>query len=148
MIKRISYISRFSKPMDQSQLQQLGDAAAEKNGHLDITGILMASGGLFYQVLEGPEEAVDQIYASISGDSRHTDLLLLQTERDQAGRLFPDWSMKTVNLDAASHKRLLPLKALIKAVYEQQRLVDNMVWAIQRSVRYEMEDAEARSFAQ
>ncbi len=148
MIKRISYISRYSKPMGQSQLQQLGDAAAEKNRHLDITGILMASGGLFYQVLEGPEEAVDQLYASISGDSRHTDLLLLQTERDQAGRLFPDWSMKTVNLDAASHKRLLPLKALIKAVYEQQRLVDNMVWAIQRSVRYEMEESDSPNFAQ
>lgn len=148
MIKRISYISRFSKPMNQSQLQQLGEAAAEKNKKLDITGILMASGGLFYQVLEGPEEAVNQLYGAISTDDRHTDLLLLQTERDQTTRLFPDWSMKTVNLDAASHKRLLPLKALIKAVYEQQRLVDNMVWAIQRSVRYEMEGKDSQSFAQ
>lgn len=148
MIKRITYISRFSKPTDQFQLQQLGEAASEKNKKLDITGVLMASGGLFYQVLEGPEQAVDQLYASISEDERHTDLVMLQSESRLTARVFPDWSMKTVNLDAASHKRLLALKSLIKTVYEQQRLIDNMVWAIQRSVRYEMEEGDSADFTQ
>lgn len=141
MLKRITYTSRFSKPLGQSELDGLGAAAQKKNTELNVTGVLMASGGLFYQVIEGPREAVDELYTTIATDSRHTDLLLLQSESDVTGRLFPDWSMKTINLDAASHKRLLALKGLIKAAYEQQRLIDNMLWAIQRSVRYEMEDS-------
>ena len=138
MAKRITYVSRFSKPMDERELQALGEAAAEKNQQNDTTGFLMVSGGLFYQVLEGPEEKVDEIYAAIAADDRHTDLLLLRSKEDVSGRLYPDWSMKTINLDAASHVRLLPVKALVKAVYEQQRLIDNMIWAIERTVHHEM----------
>jgi len=137
MTKRITYVSHFSKPMNERELSSLGETAAEKNHRLGITGFLMVSGGLFYQVLEGPEENVDELYAAIAADDRHTDLLLLRVEEDVAGRLFPDWSMKTINLDAASHVRLLPVKALVKAVYEQQRLIDNMIWAIERTVHYE-----------
>ena len=72
-----------------------------------------------------------------STDGRHTDLLLMSTE-DDVERLFPDWSMQTINLDAASHVRLFPLKALIKAVFEQGRLMENMMWAIERTVQHEM----------
>ena len=133
MTQRITYVSRFAKPMDTHQLEALGEAAAARNRELGITGILMASGGMFYQILEGPKEAVAEIYSAIANDPRHTDLVLLRSEEDVSARLFPEWSMKTVNLDAASHVRLLPLKALVKAVYEQQRLIDNMIWSIERT---------------
>lgn len=142
MTKRITYVSRFSKPMDERELRSLGEAAAEKNKKNDITGFLMVSGGLFYQVLEGPDDAVDEIYGAIAADDRHTDLLLLRSEEDVSLRLFPNWSMKTINLDAASHVRLLPVKALVKAVYEQQRLIDNMIWAIERTVHHETKNLE------
>jgi len=81
---------------------------------------------------------VDVIYAAIAADDRNTDLLLLRSEEDVSSRLFPDWSMKTINLDAASHVRLLPVKALVKAVYEQKRLIDNMIWAIEHTVHHEI----------
>ena len=138
MEKRITYVSRYAKPMTSEQLMGLGQAAAEKNQKLGITGVLMASGGLFYQVLEGPKEAVDELYGSIAADGRHDDMLVLREDNDIAVRLFPNWSMETLNLDASSHVRLLPLKALVKSVFEQQRLIDNMIWAIERTVQYEM----------
>jgi hypothetical protein len=138
MFKRITYISRYAKPLTAEQLDALGENAAEKNRELGLTGFLMASGGLFYQVLEGPPEVVDQIYETIEQDERHTDVLLLGSVSPIQHRLFPDWSMKTINLDAEAHVRLLPVKALMKAVYEQQRLVDNMIGVIERSMQYEM----------
>jgi len=140
MTKRITYVSRFSTPMESRELEVLGEAAAEKNRQLGVTGVLMTSGGIFYQVIEGPDEVVDGLFRTIVGDDRHTDLLLLRTEENVANRLYPDWSMKTVNLDAAAHVRLLPLKALVKAVFEQQRLIDNMIWAIERTVHHEMKE--------
>ncbi len=54
-------------------------------------------------------------------------------------RIFPDWSMKTVNLDAASHLRLLPLKTLMQAVFDQQQIIDKMVWTIERTLKHEFQ---------
>ena len=137
IMKRIKYVSRFAMPFREAELEELGQRAAEKNKELDITGVLMTSGGLFYQVLEGPEKEVDEIFGYIRSDKRHTDLLILGIEEDVSQRLFPNWSMKTVNLDAEAHVRLLPLKVLMEAVFDQQQHIDKMMWAIDRGLRLE-----------
>ena len=46
--------------------------------------------------------------------------------------------MKTVDLDAAAHVRLMPLKILMQAVYDQRQLVDKMIWAIERTLKHEL----------
>jgi adenylate cyclase len=137
MVKRIRYVSRFESPLSEADIQAIGEQSQRNNERLGLTGLLMASGGLFYQVLEGPAEAVDEVYRKIVEDGRHTDLLLLSTETG-ADRQFPKWSMETINLDAASHVRLFPLKALIMAVFEQTRLAEQMMWAIERTIQHEM----------
>ena len=137
MLKRVKYVSRFAMPFRENELEELGERAAEKNKTLDITGVLITSGGLFYQVIEGPKEAVDEIFGYIRADKRHTDLVVLGIEEEITQRLFPDWSMKTVNLDAEAHVRLLPLKVLMEAVFEQQQHIDKMMWAIDRGLRQE-----------
>ena len=142
MMKRIKYVSRFATPFSEKELEELGAKAAQKNKGLDITGILITSGGVFYQVLEGPREAVDGIFSHIRADDRHTDLLVLGIEEEIEQRSFPDWSMKTVNLDAAAHVRLLPLKVLMETVFEQQQHIDKMVWAIERWLRQEFSSKE------
>jgi hypothetical protein len=137
IMKRIKYVSRFATPFRESELEELGRKSAEKNESLGVTGVLLTSGGLFYQVLEGPEDAVDDLFRAIRADKRHTDLLVLGVEEDVTQRLFPIWSMKTVNLDAAAHVRLLPLKILMEAVFDQQQLIDKMMWSIERGLRQE-----------
>jgi hypothetical protein len=136
-MKRIRYVSRYAAPFRESELEELGRKAAERNRSLDVTGVLITSGGLFYQVLEGPEDAVDGIFAAIRGDTRHTDVVVLGMETDVTTRQFPEWSMKTVNLDAATHVRLLPLKVLMENISEQQQLIEKMVWAIERGLKQE-----------
>ena len=142
MLKRIAYVSRYAHPMEAGELERLGELAAAKNQELGITGVLMASGGLFYQVIEGPEEMIDELFATIETDERHTDVVVLNVEDGAETRMFPDWSMKTVDLDAASHVRLLPLKVLLQAVYDQRRLLDKMIWGIERTLKHELGRAE------
>ena len=139
MVKRITYVSRFAKPFSETELEELGELSATNNRKLDITGVLMTSGGIFFQVLEGPPEAVDSVYAAIAADPRHSNLVVLEIEQ-QAERRYPDWSMKTVNLDASSHVRLLPLKTMMETVFEQQLLIDKMLWAIDRTLKHELRD--------
>lgn len=141
MIKRITYVSRFAKPFSESELEKLGKISAENNEKLGVTGVLMTSGGIFFQILEGPDEAVDQVYSAISADSRHTNLVVLELELDVKGRHYPDWSMKTINLDASSHVRLLPLKVMMETVFEQQLLIDKMLWAIDRTLKHELRNS-------
>jgi len=138
MLKRITYVSRFAKPFSESELEKLGESSAENNEKLGVTGVLMTSGGIFFQILEGTEEAVDQVYSAISADSRHTDLVVLELELNVAGRHYPDWSMKTIDLDASAHIRLLPLKVMMETVFEQQLLIDKMLWAIDRTLKHEL----------
>lgn len=138
MMKRVTYVSRFTESLGRDALDDLARAAAEKNRRLGITGFLMTSGGLFYQLLEGPPEAVDELLDTISADPRHTDLLILSSSENVSDRLFPDWAMEVMDLDAAAHVRLMPLKALIKAAFEQRRILDMMVWSVERTLQHEM----------
>jgi hypothetical protein len=87
MLKRIKYISRFSTPLDSAAIAAIGEQASRNNQRRGLTGLLMTSGGLFYQVLEGPAEEVDAVYAAIVADERHTDVLLLSSEDDIQGRM-------------------------------------------------------------
>ena len=137
-MKRIKYVSRYAKPFSQEELDQLAGQSAAKNKELEVTGVLITSGGIFFQVIEGPDEAVDGIFGAIQADPRHTDLVVLGNEESAASRIFPDWSMKAVNLDAASHVRLLPVKTLMQAVFDQQQIIDQMIWTIERTLKHEL----------
>lgn len=138
MLKRITYVSRFAKPFTESELTELGELSARNNKELGVTGVLMTSGGVFFQILEGPAEAVDQVYSAIAADSRHTHIVVLELEHGVETRNYPDWSMKTIDLDAAAHVRLLPLKVMMETVFEQQLLIDKMLWAIDRTLKHEL----------
>ncbi|MCB2407916.1 BLUF domain-containing protein [Hymenobacter lucidus] len=63
-----------------------------KNYRLSITGLLLYGNGSFMQVLEGEAATVQQVYATIQHDYRHTRVTTL-ADGPVAGRVFADWSM-------------------------------------------------------
>lgn len=71
-------------------LDDIGKSAAEQNAPLGITGVLYSSNARFLQVLEGPKDAVRQVFGAISCDPRHGSVSVIE-DRDIAIRLFPDW---------------------------------------------------------
>jgi hypothetical protein len=102
--------------------------------------MLMTSGGIFYQVLEGPPEAVDELFQKIAADARHKDVLLLSAQEDVADRQFPSWAMKKVNLDEEAVVRLEPIKALLDAVVVQREALQQLMGVLSRSVWQELMD--------
>ena len=62
------------------------------NAKQGISGILLYSDGNFMQALEGEAEAVEQTFARILRDERHTGLIVL-TRLEIAKRQFSEWSM-------------------------------------------------------
>lgn len=64
----------------------------EKNKRLAITGVLLLLQGRFVQYIEGHAPEIDKVYHSIENDSRHNELILLDSGNIEA-RQFKDWSM-------------------------------------------------------
>lgn len=67
-------------------------AARRNNPRLGITGALVCRHDLYLQLIEGPGEAIDALYAQIEADDRHFDVRLLLSEA-MGERLFPNWAM-------------------------------------------------------
>lgn len=95
------YVSSATHPFSASDLATLLQRARERNTSADITGMLLYKDGNFMQLLEGDEQAVNELYRRIATDPRHggaiTLLKGLVTERS-----FADWSMGFRDLTAGS----------------------------------------------
>ena len=74
---RLLYMSSASPTITDEQVQDILVWAREHNPANGITGVLIHGGGLFMQVLEGPEHAVLRQYVKILDDRRHNDVRIL-----------------------------------------------------------------------
>lgn len=86
------YSSAATEPLTEAALDSLLAAARRKNAGLGITGMLLYDGSTFFQVLEGPPEAVDRMYAHIAHDTRHHSVTQIIRE-PLPQRAFGEWSM-------------------------------------------------------
>jgi hypothetical protein len=89
---QLVYISTAKAPVDAALLEAILAVSRRNNVKADVTGLLVAGGRRFLQVLEGPDQAVLATYARIQHDPRHKAFVLLSCKQVQ-DRAFGDWSM-------------------------------------------------------
>lgn len=118
------YISRLTDPLSMAEIENIGITSSRNNRQADITGLLVYFERLFFQIIEGEEQVVDQLFDTIGKDPRHQDIIRLKTEYDVEDRLFPAWSMKTINLDNNVDELIRPIKILLQAVTESHRIIE------------------------
>ena len=143
-MKRIKYVSEFSRALEPEDIEVLEEQCIRNNQKIGVTGVLMVSGNLFFQVIEGPEQKVDMLYENILADDRHTRILKLADERDVKERLFPDWAMKVVSLDRSRTDRLEPLHALLQTIIEQKQSITRLTNVLERAIWSELAYGSAR----
>jgi Sensors of blue-light using FAD len=78
---------------DEARLDDILTASRRNNARDDITGALICRADLYLQWLEGPADAVDALFATISGDDRHQDVHVL-VRGPITHRMFPAWAMR------------------------------------------------------
>ncbi|WIE64188.1 BLUF domain-containing protein [Curtobacterium sp. MCLR17_036] len=100
MLVSIVYMSRAVVPFDDGELATLLDEARLRNHALGVSGLLLAKGGRFMQLLEGPAWSVDDRFSVIARDPRHGEVKSLVRE-DIEQRRFDGWSMAYRALDDA-----------------------------------------------
>lgn len=88
----VLYTSNARTPFGDDDLAELLAQSRASNAAKDLTGMLLYRGGRFVQVLEGPEQTVRDIVATIGADPRHSDMRVL-IEQPITHREFRDWTM-------------------------------------------------------
>lgn len=124
--------------MTTQDLDDLVRISEENNRKLHVSGFLMTAGGIFFQVIEGPDEAIDGLWEKIMQDDRHRDVLPLSIESGIHDRLFPDWSMKKIDLNEMTNTRLEPLRALLETVMTLRKSADDLLGVLERSAWNEL----------
>ena len=97
MLVRLLYVSRALDPDASAATDAILAVAREHNMANGITGILCYGGGIYLQAIEGGRNQVNNLYAQIVSDKRHTEVVLLNYE-EIAERRFGGWTMGQVNL--------------------------------------------------
>lgn len=110
MLRRLIYTSAVKGSQTPEMIADILGAAGRHNHNDGITGILIAGGGCFFQVLEGAPEMVEKTFGRIRIDHRHGEALILWDE-PVTERLFPNWAMRWRELRAED-----PLTAKIQRV--------------------------------
>lgn len=123
-MKRITYISRLSAPISAEEIEQIGLISSENNRKWNITGLLVYFKKLFFQIVEGEDDQIDRLFEKINQDPRHKDILCLKTEYNVKERLFPGWSMKTMNLDGMVDELIRPIRILLETVVESHTIIE------------------------
>jgi Sensors of blue-light using FAD len=82
----------------KEQIRDILAAAHRNNPAKGVTGALLYSGGYFCQVIEGPEDVLEELFESIQMDGRHGDVTVLHFEPIEA-RGFSDWAMALAGIE-------------------------------------------------
>ena len=106
MLVRLLYASTLKSNNDPAVIDSILAQSRDHNPALGITGILVHSGGIFLQALEGGRKQVSELYSHITKDPRHTDVVLLHYE-EITERLYGSWTMGQVNLAKVNTSVLL-----------------------------------------
>lgn len=86
------YMSVAVDDLTDDQLVAMLREARLRNHALGVSGLLLAKGGRFMQVLEGPVWSVEDRFAAIERDPRHTGVKSLSRESISTRR-FDGWAM-------------------------------------------------------
>lgn len=112
-MKNIGYYSNTSINFKESDIKDILETSIRKNALLGVTGLLIYANGCFFQIIEGPDKQLDDLYKDIKSDNRHQGIITLMDEKIN-NRSFPDWSMSVLRLDPEifHHKEIFKLSRL------------------------------------
>jgi hypothetical protein len=106
---RILYLSQSAHDLADQQVQLILESSRRNNPGLGLTGVLVYGGGLFIQVLEGPDNSVLRMYSKILDDKRHGDCQIVHISPTNE-RIFQKWSMGVIKSNPLQFHQMTQLR--------------------------------------
>ncbi len=140
-LDQILYCSLLNVKLDEDEIAALANMAANLNRMDHITGLLMQADGVFVQLIEGPRQAIDHLWARLLRDKRHRAVVQLYHRREVEERACVGWDMRYVKKE--------DLLALIHEAKEEATAGRKSAWtpAIER-MDFLLSNASWDSFVQ
>jgi hypothetical protein len=99
----LTYTSLARLDLDASDLETIHRTALQLNALDGITGLLVFNGTHFLQIIEGANNAIEDLVQRLRRDARHSGFEVRDKHSVEA-RSFPDWSMELVRVTASYFK--------------------------------------------
>lgn len=123
--------------MNEASIAALAENAANLNRMDRITGLLMHADGIFVQLIEGPRQAVNHLWARLLKDKRHRAIVQLYHRREVESRACVGWNMRYVqqeDLRALIHEAKVEVtagrkSAWMPAIERMDFLLNSESWA-------------------
>lgn len=116
----ITYFSTAVESTTEHDIIDIVEFSRIKNARLNITGVLLYINGNIVQVLEGPKEALEDLYKSIQADVRHTNVRAVISQ-PISQRLFSHWYMGYETLSVQQYEEvqnIIPVDPQIQTIPE------------------------------
>lgn len=124
---RLTYISSYGKEISPQEISAIGRKSQVNNAKDNLTGVLLCFKGIFYQILEGDPAPLYRCFNRIQDDHRHSDLMILNIEKNVNERLYGQWKMKTMILDDSTDPITTPLRDLLNLMTRTYRTLERYV---------------------
>lgn len=92
------YVSSAVELMTNNELRDLLKISRANNQKNGITGMMLYKDGNFMQAMEGPDDAVRNLYRKVKADRRHRNVFKV-FEKNIKTREFGEWSMALCNFN-------------------------------------------------
>ena len=96
----VTYTSLARLDLQDTDLEDIHRSARDHNALDGVTGLLVFNGTHFLQIIEGSEQAIEDLLERLRKDQRHTGFEIRDRRKVEA-RIFPDWSMEMVRVRAS-----------------------------------------------
>lgn len=113
---RITYISAYGSDVTPNDIYEIGRKSQLNNSRDSLTGALLCLKGVFYQIIEGEKPQLYKCFSRIQADPRHSDIFILNIEKDIKTRLYGQWNMETVVLDEQTGPLMTPIRNLLNSL--------------------------------
>ena len=96
----VTYTSLARLDLQDADLEDIHRSARDHNALDGVTGLLVFNGTHFLQIIEGSEQAIEDLLERLRKDQRHTGFEIRDRRKVEA-RSFPGWSMEMVRVRAS-----------------------------------------------
>ncbi len=128
----LCYVSSAKESLPSIDLEHLFHVNKRNNTELNISGILIYNNGNFLQILEGEEHKINTLFAKISDDSRHSNIIkLIHSPIDE--RIFDDYESGFIVVEDS--KNLYQLKSYLDWIKEAELItVDKVIRIVENFI--------------
>jgi len=111
-MKTICYISNVDKDLNTKGIKELCDFVELFNNNENISGVLIIRNKHFFQIIEGEEVKIDQLYSRIMKDTRHNGIIKLVDAKIK-DRVFDDFNTGKYEIIIKDNKALKKLSSYL-----------------------------------